>query len=33
MNEAVKTMLKNLDEDTRKRALAYFNEKSLQEES
>ena len=32
MNEVVKKMLENLDEETRKRALAYFNEKSLQEE-
>lgn len=32
MNEVVKKMLENLDEETRKRAVAYFNEKSLQEE-
>ena len=33
MNEAVKKILENLDDETRKRAVAYFNEKSLQEEN
>lgn len=33
MNEAVKRMLESLDDETRKRAVAYFNEKSLQEEN